>query len=59
MAVLQRGRDERLPRFIDGACPYRREHLAPRNPLSFGTQLRAALPVGESMEVAVFSTMGY
>ena len=54
----QRQKQERMPRFIDGFCPYYRERLAPANPLSITTQPRISLTVGDNGTVAVFSTLG-
>ena len=49
---------EERPRMIDGFCHYYRERLSPINPLSFTTQPRVALPIGDNQTLAVFSTLG-
>ncbi len=54
----ERQKVEQQPRMIDGLCPYYRERLSPINPLSFTTQPRVALPVGDNQTIAVFSTLG-
>ena len=54
----ERQKVEQQPRFIDGLCPYYRERLSPMNPLSFSTQPRVALPVGDNQTLAVISTLG-
>jgi len=56
--MWERQKVEQLPGMVDGLCPYYRERLAPINPLSFTTQPRVTLPVGDNQTLAVFSTLG-
>ncbi|MBN2209408.1 MAG: hypothetical protein JW759_08950 [Candidatus Coatesbacteria bacterium] len=55
--MWERQKIEQLPEMADGLCPYYRERLAPLNPLSFTTQPRMTLPVGDNRIRAVFSTL--
>ena len=52
-------RERTLPRFSDGFAPYLREPLAPRNPLSYGSQTRVAQPTGDNEVMVIFSTLGF
>ena len=54
----ERQKAEQQPAAVDGFCPYYRESLQPMNPLSFTTQPRVALPIGDNGTLAVFSTLG-
>ena len=58
LRARQRQEDELWPRYVNGLCPYYREHIMPRNPLWFTTSPRAAVPVGDNGTLAVFSTLG-
>jgi len=54
----ERSRRAELARIVDGLCPYFREEVEPRNPLSFGTHPRLAIPAGDNQTIAVSSRLG-
>ena len=56
---VEQMRERSLPRYSDGFGPYFRESLAPRNPLSHGSQVRVAQPVGDNEVMVIFSTVGF